>query len=179
MTTWASNFQVNHEWAAALVTQTWSCACWTDNIWMKVLKSWLSHSLVEGVKCQHSMSPVASRQNPMPIEVYSSSNSTLPTKYFFDKRKLRSKKRRKTEKQGLASGEALCTQKRIAASKSRSIKMPQHWTDPKREMHSDMFLLVVCYASPCSCLWLFFPPLYEICQGSKRSVLWRTNTSTV
>lgn len=33
--------------------------------------------------------------------------------------------------------------------------MPQYWTVPKREMHTDMFLLVVCYASAWSCLCCF------------------------
>lgn len=76
---------------------------------MNVLKSWLFCSPVEGVKCQHEMSPVASGQNPKLTEVYSSSNSTLPTNIS-----LRKKKWRKTEKQGLASEEELCTQKRAA-----------------------------------------------------------------
>ncbi len=40
--------------------------------------------------------------------------------------------------------------------------MSQHWTDPKREMHSDMFLLVVCYASACSLFLAVFPSPYEI-----------------
>lgn len=78
--------------------------------------------------------------NPKPIEVYSSFNSALPTNISLRK-KLRGR-RRKTEKPGLTNGEALCSQKRITASKSRSI-MPQNWTVPKREMHTDMFLLVV------------------------------------
>lgn len=103
------------------------------------------------------MGPVASCQNPKPIEVYSSSNSTLPTNISLRKKNWE-EKQRKTQKVGLANGEALCTQKRIAASKSRSIKMPQHWMVPKREMLTDiMFLLVVCYTSTWSCLQLFFP----------------------
>lgn len=100
------------------------------------------------------MSPVASRQNPKPIEVYSSFNSTLPTNISLRK-KNGEEKRQKTAKQVLASGEALCTQKRITTSKSWSIEMPQYWTVPKREMHTDMFLLVVCYASAWSCLCCF------------------------
>lgn len=115
------------------------------------------------------MSLVASRQYPKPIEVYSSSNSTLPTNISL----------RKKEIGGRQKSTSLPVEQRIAASKSWSIKIPQYWTAPKREMHTDMFLLVVCYASAWSCLKLFFSPLYEICRGSKRSVNWSTNTFTV